>query len=410
MLLPNILRCIEISVQGVPTLTTFEEALRATVRAMLITTRTTRLTGVAGVYLCDAYPSLLPLVGNEVVELGKRPTVQASFVINVLLALASSHFRGVADVGQIFEDESRACRCMLDKTFGEDVIAVPVEAQSAARQLLEMSFRAFCPFGLQLSLEAETTPFYFFPVTRAKKLPVRGDGWTVQTEVNADHCIVFGNIGFRNGYDNMQPVLPIAIAQISRSNGIAKVFGTVSGNGEGKKQPSLRARKVDVMGIPVQPVCVKIVADRTEFDLWTVDRVEDRSGLALLECLSDSLSIMRFLLFLPGQCRLDRFGSLGTGLDEQIAYQSRTGRFRVIIGSMMQLHPVFLLMLPPIGNNMIKSLSKLFQRLLKSLSLLRGGMQLYLDRSVHTRLIPYMSSFGNKKKEAAVFPSLPLKA
>src|SRR5258708_20335678 len=95
MLLPNILSCIEISVQGVPTLTTFEEALRATVRAMLITTRTTRLTGVAGGFLFAAYPPPFPLFGNEVVEFGKPPPFQTPFFFSILLSPSPFPFLAV---------------------------------------------------------------------------------------------------------------------------------------------------------------------------------------------------------------------------------------------------------------------------------------------------------------------------
>lgn len=44
----------------------------------------------------------LRFVGDEAIELGKRPTVQASFVVNVLVLLASPHLGGLANVGEVF--------------------------------------------------------------------------------------------------------------------------------------------------------------------------------------------------------------------------------------------------------------------------------------------------------------------
>lgn len=76
--------------------------MRATIGTMLIPTTATRLTRMPGVNLLDGHPLLLRFVANQAVELGKRPTVQAAFVVHILVALASSHLGSHPNVGQIF--------------------------------------------------------------------------------------------------------------------------------------------------------------------------------------------------------------------------------------------------------------------------------------------------------------------
>jgi hypothetical protein len=103
--------------------------------------------------------------------------VQTSFGI-VLLALADR--APLTNVLEVFQHDRATRGGMLNDTTGEDMIAIPVESQSLASQLFQVTFRAFCSFELQLSLEAETATIHFFPVPTSQEVTAGSHGWTVE--------------------------------------------------------------------------------------------------------------------------------------------------------------------------------------------------------------------------------------
>src|SRR5437016_14599075 len=100
---------------------------------MLITTTRTGLTGMPGVN--DGYPdtTLLRFVGGNVIQLGKRPTMQLPLVLDVLVLDAAPHVGSICDVGEVLKDESTACAGMLTEVFGEYMTCVPAESPLLAR-------------------------------------------------------------------------------------------------------------------------------------------------------------------------------------------------------------------------------------------------------------------------------------
>jgi hypothetical protein len=170
---------------------------------MLIPTATTRLRGVPRVYPLDTDASLLPFIGDEGIQLGKRPAMESSFVLNVLMLFATSHLGGLSNVTQVFQDNRAARGCLLDNPFGENVVTVPVEAQSLPCQLFQVAFGTFCSLGLQFSLEAEIAAVNLFPTRRPKKLTVAGDSRVIESQVNTDHLIGCGDMRLRNRYHDM---------------------------------------------------------------------------------------------------------------------------------------------------------------------------------------------------------------
>ncbi len=136
----------------------------------------------------DGYPdtTLLRFVGGKVIQLGKRPTMQLPLVLDVLVLYAAPHVGGISDVGEVLKNEGTACGGMLNEVFGEDMICVPAESPLLARQLLEMSFRRLCSFGLQLSLETKTTAFDLFPVLASQEAATRGHSGAIEAKINPD--------------------------------------------------------------------------------------------------------------------------------------------------------------------------------------------------------------------------------
>ena len=102
ILLSNIDRCIEIGIKLIAAFTAEEETLRTTVVPMLEATSTTGLTRMPGVYFDHLDTLSLCLIVDKAEKLGKAPTMQTSFVVNVLVVFASSHLRRLSNIGEIF--------------------------------------------------------------------------------------------------------------------------------------------------------------------------------------------------------------------------------------------------------------------------------------------------------------------
>src|SRR4051794_982466 len=136
---------------------------------MLIATFATGLRRVTRVNFDHLNTPFLSLVADQAIQLRKRPTVQASFVLNVLVAFPSAHLGGGSDIGEIFEDEGAAWWSILNNAFGEDMITIPVEALLLFAQLFQVAFSGLCSFGLQFSFEAEPTTINFFPLPLPEK-------------------------------------------------------------------------------------------------------------------------------------------------------------------------------------------------------------------------------------------------
>ncbi len=373
---------------------------------MLIATPATGLGRVPGINPDYLYPLFLSFVIQECVELGKAPTVQFAFVVNVLVLFPSPYLGGISDVDEVFQHDRAARSSMLDNAFGEDMIAIPVESQALTRQLLEVSFGAFCSFGLQFSLEAETAAVYFFPMPTSQEVTVGSHGRTIESQVYPDDFRVLWDSRFRHTHHYMQPELPMSVAQVSSSYSMTIVPGTIRGDAKGDTHFTMSGRKTYYLFLPIECVGMYIVAYWTEFTLRTLDRFERGDRLVLLLSFSYAFGVISKVFGLPRQGRFHCLSSLDTSLNEQVRDQSGTSYFSITISGMMQLYPVTFLVLPSIGNYRVKGMSKLLKCLCEDLSLLRGGLQLYLHRPVHTESIPYMPSFCNAivEKGEAAFP------
>lgn len=355
---------------------------------MLIATSTTGLRGLTWINLDHADPLFLGFVGQEIVELGKPPTMQPPFGVNPVVLLASSHLRSVSNVLEVFQDERGTWESVLHDTLGEDMIAIPVETSLLTRQTLEMSLRSFRSVGLQLSLEAEVTTVNLFPVATAEELPLTGDGWTVQPQVNPNDFIGRGDLWLRNLYHDMQPPFAFAITEVRSTNPTASVFSTIGRYHKGNALFASTGRETNQGSFPIEQVRVDIVADRTGLALRALYWLELWYRLAALQGFCDLLGIARLMPGLPGKCALKGLSGLDSRLNEQIRYQSGTRFFGRAVRCVMQPHTILLMLLPAIGTHLVERFGKLSQRLLQGYGLLWRGVQLDAYRSIHAKSVP----------------------
>jgi len=388
--LPDVFRGVVIRVQAVPTLFTEEETLRFTIGTVLMPTRRACLAGVPRIYLHNLHAAFLRLIRDEVVELSKRPGMQPTLCRDILVLFAASNLAGFSDVLEVFQNNSAPGGGVLNNSLAQNMIAISVETRLTLAQLLEMTFRGFRSFRLQLSPYAKILAVSLFPVLIAKELALRGDGWAVQAQIDPDDLITLRNIGFRDLDHDMQPILPLAIYEISSGYPVSLILGLPSGNSKGNTHLATGGREPSRLLCPIKRVGVDVIPRSTKLAGRTLHWLELRGWFAILESLLDSLGMSSLMLLFPSKSTGKGFSGFDTGLDEQITHQTRTGPLCIMVRLMMQTHSILLLMLPTISTYLVERLRELRNRLIQGLSLLRSRMQLYSYGSVHAKSIPYM--------------------
>jgi len=312
--------------------------LRATVRA--------GLTGVTRVNLDHADPALLGFVDQEALELGEAPTMEPS--LRVLFLALAANLRIGAKMGQVLNHNGRARGGILNDALGEDVITIPVKSQRATGHLFQVTFRAFCSFELQLATETESAALNLFPVATSQKRASRSHSRMMETEINTDHLVAWGN----RERDGNAP---------------------------------LQSDKGDGLACPVQLVGALIIANRTTL----------RVGLPRLAPFRPTIKGA-----FEGFCRLD------PGLNEQIGVQVRILRTSLVVRGMVQSYSIFLVLLPAKSADRIEDGGKLFSRLIKQETLLLIWLQLYPYCSVHATGKAYMLRFCKQERKEQSIPPL----
>src|SRR2546421_6128268 len=89
ILLANVVASVQVSVELIPALAAEEETLRTAIGTVLRPAMRAGLTGMRGVNLDHLDTAFLCLVRGEIVQLGKRPTVQLPLVLDVLVLLTA---------------------------------------------------------------------------------------------------------------------------------------------------------------------------------------------------------------------------------------------------------------------------------------------------------------------------------
>ena len=191
----------------------------------------------------------------------------------------------------------------------------------------------------------------------------------------------------------MQPPFAFPVDEISSRNLTSDVLSTEMRDREGNAHLALYGRNTDSLRFPVERIGMDIVAHSTKVTLRALDRLELWNGLVAFPGFGNLLRIRSLVSLLPGKGALEGFSRLHTGLDQQVRNQARTSCFCVVVGAVVQLHAIFLMLLPAIGTDHIERLRELLECPVQGLRLLWRRMKLYSYGSVHAENIPYMRSF-----------------
>src|SRR6266852_7656620 len=320
---------------------------------MLMTTLRTGLTGMTGVNFDHLHTSLLGFVCDKVIELSKRPSMQSTLCRDILVMFATSNLARLSDVLEVFQNDRAPRSGVLDDTLAKDVVAISVETRLTLAQFLEMTFRGFRSFRLQLPSYAEIRAVALFPMRVPKELTRARDGWSVQAKVYPNNLIILRNIRLRDFHNDLQPVLSLAVHEVSSSDLMYLVLGLPDGNRKGDTHLATGGRQPSRLLLPVKRVGVDVVSGWTYFTGRALHWLELRNWIALFLGSFNALFVRSFMFLLPSESRGQGFRSLYTGLDKQVAHQSRTGHFRITVRLMMQTHPILFLMLPAICAHLI---------------------------------------------------------
>ncbi len=215
----------------------------------------------------------------------------------------------------------------------------------------------------------------------------------IESQVYTDYGTTWGNSRLRNGNGDVESPFAFAVDQISTACSVANVLVCIRWDSKWKFYSSCDSSKATGGIFPLDPVGPDIVTDRTEFDVGTLDRLEHRNGLALLQRLSHFLRIVLFVLFLPRQCRLHGFGCLDTSGTDQLSRQVRIGSTQGIISLLMQFYPVATLLCKASLHYLIEAHSMLTNGTVEYPRLLRSSLYVQDKCSIHVKRISYITRY-----------------
>src|SRR5439155_3794432 len=119
------------------------------------------------------------------------------------------------------------------------------------------------------------------------------------SQVDTNNLLGGSNIGSRNGYNDMEVVTPVMIAEISRTDLFANILESVFGNGKAHHNASLDSCKRSLHALPLDPIRAGIIADRSGFRLRTTNRLEGGRFFSLFLGFFNQLGIASCMLLLP---------------------------------------------------------------------------------------------------------------
>ena len=262
-----------------------EKTLRTSVRTVLMSTFRACLTGMSWVNF--DYFNTFPcgFVGHEAVQLCKRPTMEATFGLDILLVLATSDGGCDANVFQVLKDKGTSLRGVVYNPFGEDMVMVFSLPKPFARKLFQVPCSRFGTTLLELAPDAKHLAFLLLPTLFTKKETLRSHGGSGQSEVNPNHGLIWRNVRFRDRDNHMQRKASLAVTQISTTRFIPNVLRQVSRNREVKLNTSVGCGKTTSVQVPLDPIGTLVIADRGYHTLRTVYRSEVWNRASLFVCL-----------------------------------------------------------------------------------------------------------------------------
>ncbi len=146
-----------------------KQALRTAIIPRLIPTSGAGLRSMPGVNFDYIDTTFLGFVGQEGMELGKAPTVQAALGI---MLLARADLTALSDVLEVLNDNGAARGSMLNNALRKHVVMVSTLPQQLTRKLFQVPFSRRRAILLKLNGDGR----YGVPVLSSAALP-RSDGW-----------------------------------------------------------------------------------------------------------------------------------------------------------------------------------------------------------------------------------------
>ena len=361
--------------------------MRATILPGLVPTLRTGLGRVARVNLDHGNPSCLCFVGQERVELRKTPGMQAAFVAHMRVLFAASHLGGLTDVRQVLKDNGTARDGMLDDAFGEDMVMVFSLPKQLTRKLFQVPFGRFAPIGLELATETEDAMLLLFPSALPQELALAENSRAIQAQVNAYHLLAGSNDGRWKGHHDVQEIPAFAVTQISATDLATNILNRVLGNSKSHLNTACYSSKATGQQVPLDPVGALIIADTGILTVRAPNRLESRNGLAVFLGSLNLLGVGLFLLDLPRQRALDRLRGLDTSGTHQLRRQIGILRTQGIVRSFVQLYAIPTGRTKALLGYRIEAGRMLLPCASQDVRLLRRGVQLYDNRSIHGKNI-----------------------
>jgi len=296
--------------------------------------------------------------------------------------------------------------CILNNALREDVIVISSLPKPLTRKLFQVPFSRFASLLLKLATDTEDAPFLFLPASFPQELTFGRHGWSIETQVNADHLIRRGKSRLRKGNNDMEGKTSFTVAQVSTTDFVSDILHKMLRDGKGQFNPPIYSSQATGESIPLHPVRTNIIANTRSLTVGALDGFEWRGRLALLESFLNLLRIGFFVLYFPRQSRLNRLSGLHTSGTHQLSRKVGILGAKRIVRAFVQLNPIATLASKALVGHGIEAGSMLFKRLFQEFGLFRRRMELYRDRSIHTESISYISKIcqENNRKETGIPP------
>jgi hypothetical protein len=337
--------------------------LRPAITPINITASGAPLAGLTGVNHYNLTSSAFRFVLKESPELEERPSVQPSAGFPVI------DLNPVSDVREVLKHDSSTCIHIPDNRGGDNVVAIPSESLLTTSEASKMPLGALRTVGLQCTPKTKYFIHNFLHVPVAMKAVVGTHGRTSHSQIHAD-CFPIGNkfnIGESDNHMKIKPIL--AENEVSGSGRITLCILGILGNIKGNLNPTTIAGKIHDALFPIQRKGMRIVARRATHGLRTT-------------CFAP--------LLLSGNRRLNRFGSLLSGLNMQVRNETGESIFTITVGEVVKRVGITLMLFPTSPANDIKRFSKMPHRLIQSIRLFCRWLEKYPCRSIHIKVIPYI--------------------
>ena len=350
---------------------TKEVGLGPTVTPVGEATAVTPLGSMPGVYSDNLAADSFSLILKKSLELSKAPGVKPPF------GFPPAGFDTAPDVGEVFNNDSRAGLNAIKDRSGQDVVAIPSEALFMPSEASKVPLSTLSTFGLQLASEAKDTFNDFLCVSIAMKAVIGSYGGAGYPQVNTNSMVITNESNVSQNDDSVQVEMPLAIDEVGGSSRIARRILGIFRKVERYLHPAVRSRQADKPLIPVYFEGMQVIPG------WTGYRLRALSLAPLLQ---------------PGNCRPHGFTGFVYGLNMQVRNKIRQDRLAIPICQTVQGIGVTRALLPTSTTNGIEHLGKLTNRLMQCFSLFVTGLKLHSYCSIHTKSIPHITEFLQEKE------------